>query len=118
MLHDGLKRVMSSVARGNEFVQAQQPWALAKKPESRPDLDRVLAAIVRQLARHAIHLAPFMPNKTQELWTQLGGPGRVEDQRFDGVAALDVTGWHVAKGPALFPRPESPGTAARAGNND
>jgi hypothetical protein len=56
-----------------------------------------------------------MPNKAQELWTQIGGPGRVEEQRFDD-AALDVAGWHVAKGPALFPRPEP--TAARAGNND
>jgi methionyl-tRNA synthetase len=108
LLHEGLKRVMSSVARGNEFIQSQQPWALAKKPESRADLERVLAAIIRQLARHAISLAPFMPNKAQDLWTQLGGPGRVDDQRFDRVAALDVTGWRVAKGPALFPRPEAP----------
>ena len=52
---------------------------------SRGELERVLAAIIRQLARHAIHLAPFMPNKAQELWTQIGGPGRVEDQRFDGA---------------------------------
>ncbi len=65
----------------------------------------MLAAIVRQLARHAIHLAPFMPNKAQELWTQIGGPGRVEDQRFDDVKSLDVAGWHVAKGPSLFPKP-------------
>jgi hypothetical protein len=57
-----------------------------------------------------------MPNKAQELWMQIGGPGRVEEQRFDDAAALDVAGWHVAKGPALFPRPEP--TAARAGNND
>ena len=35
LLHEGLKRVMSCVSRGNEFVQSQQPWALAKKPESR-----------------------------------------------------------------------------------
>jgi methionyl-tRNA synthetase len=102
---------MSCVSRGNEFVQSQQPWALAKKPESRGELERVLAAIIRQLARHAIHLAPFMPNKAQELWTQIGGPARVEEQRFDD-AALDVAGWHVAKGPALFPRPEP--TTARA----
>ena len=27
MLHDGIKRVLSCVTRGNEFVQASQPWA-------------------------------------------------------------------------------------------
>ncbi|MGE5731863.1 MAG: methionine--tRNA ligase, partial [Gemmatimonas sp.] len=105
MLHEGLKRVMASVSRGNEFIQSSQPWALAKNPESRAQLESVLAAIMRQLARHAIHLAPFMPTKSQELWVQLGGPGRVEDVRFAGVDALDVTGWRVAKGASLFPKP-------------
>ena len=67
---------MACVARGNEFVQSSQPWALAKNPETRAQLESVLAAIMRQLARHAIHLAPFMPTKAQELWEQLGGRGR------------------------------------------
>ena len=105
LLHEALKRVMASVSRGNEFVQASQPWALAKQAENRTKLESVLASIARQLARHAIHLAPFMPNKAQELWAQLGGPGRVEDQRFAGVAALDVGGWRVTKGASLFPKP-------------
>jgi hypothetical protein len=46
-----------------------------------------------------------MPTKAQELWQQLGGPGRVEDFRFASVGALDVTGWRVAKGASLFPKP-------------
>jgi len=108
MLHDALKCVMSSVARGNEFVQASQPWALAKNPDQRSQLESVLASITRQLARHAIHLAPFMPGKAQDLWSQLGGPGNVADQRFSGVETLDATGWRVAKGASLFPKPQSP----------
>jgi methionyl-tRNA synthetase len=108
LLHEGLKRVMACVARGNEFVQSSQPWALAKQPEKRGELECVLAAIVRQLARHAIHLAPFMPSKAQELWAQAGGPGLVDDQRFLNTDALDVTGWMVAKGASLFPKETSP----------
>ncbi|HEY9230457.1 MAG TPA: methionine--tRNA ligase, partial [Gemmatimonadaceae bacterium] len=96
LLHEGLKRVMASVARGNEFVQSSQPWALAKNQDTRAQLESVLAAIVRQLARHAIHLAPFMPGKAQELWEQIGGRGHVEDQRFAESGAIDVTGWRVA----------------------
>ena len=98
-------------ARDGVRVARQRVRAVAAAVGAREEAEsraassrRVLAAIIRQLARHAIHLAPFMPNKAQELWTQLGGPGRVEDQRFDD-AALDVAGWHVAKGPALFPKP-------------
>ena len=107
LLHEGLKRVFACVARGNEFVQASQPWALAKKPDARAELEQVLAALVRQLARHAIHLAPFMPNKAEELWQQLGAPGRVEEQRFATAGTLDATGWRVAKGASLFPKPQS-----------
>jgi methionyl-tRNA synthetase len=106
LLHEGLKRVMSCVTRGNEFVQSSQPWALAKHQDTRAQLEQVLASIVRALARHAIHLAPFMPNKSQELWEQLGGRGSVSDQRFGDVERLDVTGWRVAKGAGLFPRPQ------------
>ncbi|HTE46512.1 MAG TPA: methionine--tRNA ligase [Gemmatimonadaceae bacterium] len=108
LLHEAIKRVMACVARGNEFVQSSQPWALAKNPERRGELESVLAAIMRQLARHAIHLTPFMPHKSQELWEQLGGPGRVDEQRFANVEALDVTGWRVAKGASLFPKPPAP----------
>ena len=46
-----------------------------------------------------------MPVKAQELWAQLGGSGAVSDQRFAAAAALDVTGWRVAKGQPLFPKP-------------
>jgi methionyl-tRNA synthetase len=105
LLHEGLKRVMATATRGNEFVQSSQPWALAKDPAKRGALETVLAAIVRQLARHAIHLAPFMPDKAQELWAQIGGPGNVHAQRFSSVESLDVTGWRVAKGSPLFPKP-------------
>jgi methionyl-tRNA synthetase len=64
---------------------------------------------VRQIARQAVHLAPFMPEKAEELWRQLGAPGRAVEQRFDRLATLDPTGWRVAKGAPLFPRE----TAAR-----
>jgi methionyl-tRNA synthetase len=46
-----------------------------------------------------------MPSKAQELWVQLGAPGRVDDFRFANVTGLDVTGWRVAKGAPLFPKP-------------
>jgi methionyl-tRNA synthetase len=112
LLHEGLRRVMACAARGNEYVQSSQPWSLAKDPAKRGELDTVLAAITRQLARHAIHLAPFMPNKAQELWVQIGGTGDVGAQRFADVESLDVTGWRVAKGASLFPKPQSPTATA------
>src|SRR5688572_17115857 len=105
LLHDGLRRAMSSVTRGNEFVQSSQPWALAKSPEKRDELAAVMAALVRALARHCVLLFPFVPAKAQALWEQLGAPGRVEDQRFSELASLAPAGWKVRKADPLFPRP-------------
>ncbi|MEP6692473.1 MAG: methionine--tRNA ligase [Gemmatimonadaceae bacterium] len=104
LLHEALAALGRVVARGNEFVQAHQPWALDKDPARHAELDATLAALVAQLARVAIRLAPFMPSKCQELWTTLGGPGSVHDQRLASPA--DSAGWRVTKGAPLFPRPE------------
>jgi methionyl-tRNA synthetase len=46
-----------------------------------------------------------MPNKAQQVWAQLGGPGNVADQRMSTLDRLDPTGWKVSKGDVLFPRP-------------
>jgi methionyl-tRNA synthetase len=111
LLHEGLRHVMACVARGNEYVQLSQPWALAKRPEASAELDAVLAALARAMARHAICLFPFMPVKAAELWAQLGAPGDIAAQRFAGLGALDATGWRVRRGDGLFPRDTPPSAA-------
>ena len=106
LLHEALQRAMACVTRGNEYVQSAQPWAIAKRTDSEAarELDAVLASLVRQLARQAVLLAPFVPGKAQALWTQLGAPRTVLEQRFETLATLDPTGWKVVKGDGLFPR--------------
>ena len=108
LLHEALRSLWLTVARGNEFVQASAPWALAKEPAKRPALEAVLVSLVRQLARQAVLVAPFMPGKAEELWRQLGGPGSVLEQRLAGLSSLDPAGWTVGKGPSLFPRDARP----------
>ncbi len=103
LLHEALQRAMACVSRGNEYVQASAPWALAKAGDE-VALDRVLASLMRRLARQAVLLAPFMPSKAQEVWEQLGGPGDVSGQRFANLESLDAAGWTVQKGPSLFPK--------------
>ena len=100
--------------RANEYAQQKQPWSLAKRPEARAELDGVLASLVRQLARLAVLVSPFMPSKAQELWEAVGGPGSVSAQRLEGLLSLDPTGWRVTKGPALFPREQPAAKASGA----
>jgi len=102
--NEALRLVWSTVARGNEYVDRQAPWKLAKDPTRRRELEETLSTLVRQLARQAVLVAPFMPAKAEELWTQLGAPGRVHEQRFERLGQLDVSAWRVHKGASLFPK--------------
>ena len=92
------------VGRGNEYVDRQAPWKLAKDPASRAQLESTLATLVRQLARQAVYLWPFMPTKSEELWRSLGAPGSPGEMRFSDLDKLNPTGWKVEKGPSLFPK--------------
>jgi len=105
LLHDGLAAVARITSRANEYTQATTPWSIAKNPSRRAELEACLASLIRRLARQAVLLAPFMPEKAQAMWEQLGGTGALSAQRFDDLASLDVSGWRVAKGEGLFPRP-------------
>lgn len=104
--NEALRHVWSTVARGNEYVDRQAPWKLARDPARREELERTLGTLVRQLARQAVLVSPFMPGKAEELWAQLGAPGRAADHRLDTLDRLDPGGWRVRKGAPLFPKQE------------
>jgi methionyl-tRNA synthetase len=113
LLHEALDAIARTTARANLFIQQNQPWTLAKEPSASAELDNVLAALARSLARQAVALAAFMPIKAEALWTQLGGPGLAAATPYPDLATLQTVGWKVRKGDGLFPRPE-PATLSRA----
>lgn len=104
LLHEGLKAVWSTVARGNEFVDRQAPWKLAKDPALAGELATTMAALCRHLARQCVAIYPFMPGKAEELWRALGAPAPLAEQRFASLSELDCAGWQVAKGAPMFPK--------------
>jgi methionyl-tRNA synthetase len=105
LLHEGLAAVARQVARANEYTQAMAPWQLAKDETRAADLDLVLASLIRRLARVAVQLAPYMPERSAVLWRTLGAPGDVLSLPFAALDRLDPAGWCVTKGAPLFPRP-------------
>ncbi|MGQ0713024.1 MAG: class I tRNA ligase family protein [Gemmatimonadaceae bacterium] len=108
LLHEALRVTWRSVTRANEYTQERQPWALVKDGHKRPELEAVLASLVRQLSRLAVLVFPFMPGKAQVLWESLGGPGNVSEQRLSDLQRLDPAGWRVTRGLGLFPREQPP----------
>jgi len=107
LLHDALRAVWQTISRANEYVDRQAPWKLAKDPGGRAALERTLATLVRQLARQAVYIWPFMPGKAEELWRSLGGTGSLGEMRFNQLEKIDPTGWKVQKGPSMFPKAET-----------
>ncbi len=108
LLHEALEAVQRTVARANQHIQDTKPWALAKDPSRQGELHQVLAALIRQLARQAVYLAPVMPGKAEALWKALGAPGSAATTLLDAADRIEGTGWKVSKGEGLFPRPEPP----------
>jgi len=106
LLHEALRAVWLTVARGNEYVDRQAPWKLAKDPASRAELESTLATLMRQLTRQAVYLWPFMPGKSEELWKSLGAPGSPSAVGFSGLKELNPGGWRVVKSSSLFPKKE------------
>ncbi len=104
LLHEALKALWRTVARANEFVDRQAPWKLAADETRADDLDMTLGSLVRQLVRQCSYVAPFMPERAQELWQRLGAPGNVLDHTFDEASSMDPAGWKVTKGDPLFPK--------------
>jgi methionyl-tRNA synthetase len=104
LLSEALRAVWQTVMRANEYVDRKAPWKLAKDDAAAQELDATLASLARQLVRQAVHVAPFMPERAEELWTQLGGKGSVHEQRFDRLDEMDPSGWRVHRGAPLFPK--------------
>ena len=105
-IHDALATVWELVDELNGYITLQEPWALAKKPESRERLGTVLHTAVRGLGTLAVLLSPVIPVATGKLWVALGGDGALVDQRVD-LAWEWTGGAQVTALEPLFPRIES-----------
>ncbi|MDH3428111.1 MAG: class I tRNA ligase family protein [Gemmatimonadota bacterium] len=105
-LHAALEDVMTIVRRSNAWVDSRAPWALARDPTAADELDEVLGALVRALARISVALAPFMPDKADEIWKRLGGAG--SPPPFDELGERWPALVPESSEGVLFPRIETP----------
>ena len=106
-INEALATIWELVDALNGYITEQEPWALAKDPSTRGQLETVLATTVHGLGNLAVLLAPVLPKETARLWSALGGAGALEDQRIDRAWEV-VTGARVsALEASLFPRIET-----------
>ena len=102
-LRDAAAHWVGLAARANRFVEETTPWELARRGDD-AGLDSVLANLARVVVRLAVLGQPFVPATARRIWDLLGVDPRLEEVRFDALAAPAVEGRRVMKPPILFPK--------------
>jgi methionyl-tRNA synthetase len=104
--HKALARLWEYVRLVNRYVDEQAPWALARNPTHRRQLDTVLYNQVESLRLIALLLFPFMPHTAASMWRQLGIKDDIATQHLAHATAWGGTrpGMLIQPGEQLFPR--------------
>ena len=104
---NALRSVWNFVRRTNQYLEQSKPWILAREPEKEVQLNTVLYAAAETMRLLAIYLAPFIPNASDRIVSQLGlepiSPGVWISKGSWGSVPLTT----VVAGPLLFPRIEA-----------
>lgn len=99
-----LKAVWTLIARGNKFIEESTPWALAKDPAKKHDLDQVMYTLAETLRVATIYLSPFMPATPAKVYSQLG----LTDDALKTWSAIDfgakLGGSTIDRQDPIFPR--------------
>jgi methionyl-tRNA synthetase len=120
MLHDALATLWRFVGAANRYVDAQQPWVLAKASKAGDEaaaatLRDVLAELLEACRVIGLSVAPFMPDAAVRILAQLGHgyPYAADGNGGPSLAALaawgasrDVPGTVETAAP-IFPRQEA-----------
>jgi methionyl-tRNA synthetase len=118
LLHEALAALWRFVGAANRYVDAQQPWAIAKAAttgdgDASSRLRDVLGELLEACRVIALAVAPFMPDAAPRMLAQLGHgyPYAADGNGGPDVAELarwgaGDTGGNVAEPVPLFPRLE------------
>lgn len=106
-LQDLCRAVIAMVDGVNLYIDRTQPWVVAKAPERRAELDRILYNLAESVRWVAVFCAPVMPEAADKIWNQAGLPGAIADFRLDEMAWGGFpAGIAVEKPAPIFPRIE------------
>ena len=70
--HLSLAKTWEMIALVNRLINDRAPWALAKDASKHGELARLLGVIIESLRGAAALIYPFMPAKSEAIWSQIG----------------------------------------------
>lgn len=103
--HKALDHIWSLIRYINKYIDTNQPWSLAKAPESRERLSTVIYSVLEGLRFTALYISPFMPESADRIMKQLGmdivsGGTALAGLEWGGL----VAGRALERPEPLFPR--------------
>lgn len=103
-----LGRVFEGQAALDRFINDRKPWAIAKDPARKAELEAVLYTMAEGLRLIASLIYPFMPQTAEEIWRRLGLERAILDVAWPDHRrwGLLADGARVTKGAPLFPKLE------------
>ncbi len=100
-----LVQVWNIVASTDEYLTRTAPWVLAEDATRRVRLEGVLWRAADALRCATVLAHPVIPDATEKIWRQLGGQGRLSEQRINKLmGGTTVQGTRIGKADAIFPR--------------
>jgi methionyl-tRNA synthetase len=86
-----MRAIMLAADRANAYVDAEQPWKLAKAgPEAAEKLQQVASVALNLFRQLAVYLAPVLPQVADQVGNLVGGPIRSWDESQRPLAGLPV----------------------------
>ena len=112
-IHEAIAAVWTLVDELNGYITIQEPWALAKKDDTRERLGTVLYTTAEGLRALAVLLSPVIPAASAKLWSALGFDSDVAAQPIPEAGAWGILqpGSTLSALPPLFPRIEQEAVA-------
>jgi methionyl-tRNA synthetase len=100
---DAIAQVNELVNRANKYIDETEPWALAKDPEKRANLESVMVHLANSLYVAGMLMKPVLVTASDKLFDQLGVTGDLLN--YDNIYKYGVvSNLKVEKKDQLFPR--------------
>ncbi len=105
---EALADIWDLISESNRFIEKSAPWTLFKQKRI-AELQYIMLYQAEVLKVIAQLVWPFMPDKAEEIWKQLGIESPIDKLEKQSMGwSYSMLGKPIAKGAPLFPRIEAP----------
>ena len=101
-LRKASQTLMELAQLGNTYFDAQKPWALAKDPSKRAELDNTIALSIECIKNLALLASPIVPASAEKIWHMLGYTSTLSKGNWKAIHSAHVPTNQKLNEPAIL----------------